>query len=323
MVKQYDFFKTHIDNYLIYKRSAGYKYEKEEGVLNRFLKHCENFFGEEMAVSKEAVVAWNEIGKNETSSNQYSRVSIVRRFCVYLSGKGIPAYVCQRMRSKGSVFTPYIFTNKELRNIFEEADKTEKKTSSSFYHMTVPILFRLYYACGLRESEAINLTVDDVDLKNGILTIRDTKFGKDRLVPIHESVLKQMCEYHKAVHPYSDPSSPFFPASHGGFYGRKSVYHAFRKLLWQSGISHGGRGCGPRVHDFRHTFAVHCLRKWSLECADLSVALPYLSAYMGHNGLAYTQQYLRLTSDLYPDVVKKMESRFNVIPNWERVYEAD
>lgn len=323
MTKQYEFFKTHLDHYLIYKRAAGYKYEKDERVLNRFLRCCEDFFDDEMAIPKAAVITWNEKGKNETSANQNSRVGIVRRFCLYVAKKGIPAYVCQWKRYERSTFTPYIFTNGELKRFFEQADKTQQTYTSKFYHLTIPLLFRLYYACGLRESEATNLTVDDVDLKNGILTIRDTKFEKDRLVPIHESVLERMREYHIVVHQHSTPSSPFFPASHGGFYGRTSVYNAFRKVMWQAGISHGGKGSGPRVHDFRHTFAVHCLRKWSLECADLTVALPYLSAYMGHNGLAYTQQYLRLTSDLYSDVVKKMEARFNVIPDWERVYETN
>lgn len=323
MTKQYDFFKKYLDNYLIYKRSAGYKYEKEEKVLNRFLKHCEAYFGTGMEIPKSAVLAWNEIGTNETIVNQNSRIGIVRRFCLYISKKYIPAYICHVKHYEHSNFTPYIFTNGELKRFFEQTDKLQKKIAASYCHMTIPILFRLYYSCGLRESEATNLTINDVDLKNGILTIRETKFGKDRLVPIHESVLERMREYHKAVHQHPEPSSPFFPASHGGFYGRQSIYNNFRKILWQAGISHGGKGAGPRVHDFRHTFAVHCLRKWSLECADLSVALPYLSAYMGHNGLAYTQQYLRLTSDLYPDVVKKMESRFNVIPDWERVYETD
>ena len=319
MTKQYEFFSTHLSNYLTYKRSAGYKYEKEERVLNRFLRHCENFFDDDMAISKDAVMKWNEKGENEAVSNQNSRAKIVRRFCLYVAKNGVPAYVCSLKNYGHSTFTPYIFTNSELKKFFEQTDKTEKTYTSKFYHLTIPLLFRLYYACGLRESEVIKLTEDDVDLENGILTVRETKFGKDRLVPIHESILKQLSEFHKIAHQHSSPCSPFFPASHGGFYGRQSVYNCFRKLLWQSGIPHGGKGHGPRVHDFRHTFAVHCLRKWSLDCTDLSVALPYLSAYMGHNGLAYTQHYLRLTSDLYPDVIEKMESRFDVIPDLERV----
>lgn len=322
MREPYDFFKIQLDNYLTYKRAAGYKYEKEERVLNRFLKHCANFFEDAPEISKTAVAAWNEREINETAVNQKSRIGIVRRFCVYLTNKAIPVYISPIKRYECSDFVPYIFTNSELKRFFEQTDKVQKKTVASYYHLTMPVLFRLYYACGLRESEATNLTVGEVDLKTGILTVRDTKFGKDRLVPLNSSVLERMRKYSETVHRNAEPDMPFFPASHGGFYDRRSVYNYFRKLLWEARIPHGGRGIGPRVHDFRHTFAVHCLRKWSLECADLSVALPYLSAYMGHNGLAYTQQYLRLTSDLYPDVVKKMETRFDVIPEWERVYEA-
>lgn len=323
MTKQYDFFKIHLDNYLTYKRAAGYKYEKEERVLNRFLKNCEAYFKAEMEIPKAAVLKWNELGENETTMNQNSRIGIARRFCLYIAKKKIPVYVCPMEHYRRSDFTPHIFTNSELKRFFEQCDRAERKSAISYCHMTIPTLFRLYYSCGLRESEATHLTVGDVDLESGILTIREAKFGKDRLVPLHKSILERIREYHQSVHLHSNTDSPFFPASHGGFYGRTSVYNMFRKILWQASISHGGKGVGPRVHDFRHTFAVHCLRKWSLECADLSVALPYLSAYMGHNGLAYTQQYLRLTSDLYPDVVRKMESRFHVIPDWEHAYETN
>jgi integrase len=323
MKKQYDVFSIHLANYLTYKRAAGYKYEKEERVLRRFLKNCEPFFDDDnLEIPKTAVIAWNERGINETSVNQNSRIGIVRRFCLYLTKKNIPAYVSHIKHFDRSNFEPYIFTNNELHRFFEQTDKVISKVRNSSRHLIMPIIFRLYYSSGLRESEALNLTVGDVDLKNGILTIRNTKFEKDRLVPIHESVLQRMCNYSETVHRTSEPHTPFFPASHGGFYGRTAIYNTYRKLLLQAKIPHRGKGTGPRVHDFRHTFAVHCLRKWSIECADLSVALPYLSSYMGHNGLAYTQLYLRLTSDLYPDVVKKMESKFDVIPKWEVVNET-
>ena len=323
MMKQYEFFKAHLDNYITYKRAAGYGYDKDESVLNRFLRHCKDYFGNDMVIPKVAILAWNERGQNETPANQNSRIKIVRRFCLYIAGKGIPTYICHHKNHESSIFVPYIFTDSELKRFFEQTDKIQKNNTSRFYHLTIPLLFRLYYACGLRSSEATNLTVGNVDFENGIITIRNTKFGKDRLVPIHEIIRARMAEYQDAVHRYSDVETPFFPASHGGFYGRASVYNSFRKILWQAGITHGGKGKGPRVHDFRHTFAVHCLRKWSIECADLSIALPYLSSYMGHNGLAYTQQYLRLTSDLYPDVVRKMEKKFDVIPNWRYHYEAN
>jgi len=100
------------------------------------------------------------------------------------------------------------------------------------------------------------------------------------------------------------------PNSVGHCYDSNSIYHYFRRILWDAGISHGGRGKGPRLHDFRHTYAVHCLRNWTREGKDLTVALPDLSAYMGHAGARSTQYYLRLTAELYPDIIARLDDAY-------------
>ncbi|NQY73567.1 MAG: hypothetical protein HRT90_02270 [Candidatus Margulisbacteria bacterium] len=88
-----------------------------------------------------------------------------------------------------------------------------------------------------------------------------------------------------------------------------------RRFLWQARISHEGWGKGPRLHDMRHTFSVHCLRRWVLEGKDLAAYLPILKTYLGHDSFSDTPQYLRLTADLYPDITAKMQQKFgDVIP---------
>lgn len=88
----------------------------------------------------------------------------------------------------------------------------------------------------------------------------------------------------------------------------------FRKLLYQSGISHGGRGKGPRVHDL-HTFAVHRLIQWYEEGADLNAKLPFLVAYLGHKDFTGTQKYLHLTAELFPNLIKRTNEQFGgIIP---------
>ena len=122
------------------------------------------------------------------------------------------------------------------------------------------------------------MKVDDVDLENGVLTIRQTKFSKDR-------------------------------------YDVSSIESIFRELLFKAGISHGGRNAGPRIHDFRHTFSVRCLKKWVLDGRNITSALPALSAYLGHTDLRGSEFYLRLTSDLYPNITCNFEKIFgDVIP---------
>jgi integrase len=119
-------------------------------------------------------------------------------------------------------------------------------------------------------------------------------------------------------HKSPELDSLFFPAPDGGVYSHGTIYYKYREVLKNAGISYGGRKNGPRIHDFRHTFAVHCLRKWMSDGTDLENALQYLSVYMGHVNAAGTHTYLRLTAELFPDITSKVEAfAGNVVPKLE------
>ena len=94
-------------------------------------------------------------------------------------------------------------------------------------------------------------------------------------------------------------------------------------LLNRAGIPYKGKGLGPRPHDTRHTFAVHCLNNWALSGEDLTAALPVLSRYLGHSGLRGTQKYLQLTAQMYPDITARLENLFgDLIPQREVLHEG-
>lgn len=94
-----------------------------------------------------------------------------------------------------------------------------------------------------------------------------------------------------------------------------NIYHNFRRFLWRARISHRGRGFGPRIYDFRHTYAVHCLKKWTKQGKDLAAYLPVLQTYMGHDSFQDTAYYLKLTADVFPDITLKLEGRYpDMIP---------
>jgi integrase len=301
-----------------FKKAGGVDYTRGATHLKRFLEASANYLTDSCEIPKEAVLAWSVCRDNEKPNTRLHRVNVVRAFTEYLSARGVPAYIGRRCsHEESSNFVPYIFTTAELARLFQAIDNRPNKVRclNSWYIM--PVLFRTLYACGLRVSEAANLRICDVDLDVGILTILETKFHKDRLVPVNNEFLHQLKEYSIENLKSKDKNSPFFPTSTGNFYNVHSIYGAFRKFLWDAGISHGGRGRGPRVHDIRHTFAVHCLRKWVLAGDDLDAAVPYLAAYMGHTHLRHTQVYLRLTPDMYPDVVDKIENFIDVLPDWE------
>jgi integrase len=178
----------------------------------------------------------------------------------------------------------------------------------------MPEVLRLLYGCGFRVSEVLHLRVADVDLNRGVLTVREAKFGKDRLVPPALPLVQRLQRYDASLGT-RPPDAFFFPSSHGGPWGLATVYWLYRELFLRCGIPHAGRGKGPRVHDLRHTMAVHSLLRWYREGADLDAKLPVLATYLGHQSLAGTQRYLHLTAELFPEITVRANAAFgDVIP---------
>lgn len=145
---------------------------------------------------------------------------------------------------------------------------------------TLPIIFRILYGCGLRVSEVVGLRCKDVNLEEGILTIREAKTDRDRYIPLSDSV-KEACISYSDKTWWEKDSDFFFPTPDKTMISPMTIYQRYRRYLEVAGISHGGKGQGPRLHDIRHTFAVHVLQKWIKEEADLTAMLPILSTYMG------------------------------------------
>ena len=315
--------EAHCENYVRLKHASGVAFGKPEQILHRFLKHCAPYLSEDCALPKEAVLSWSQRQSWETANNQRIRVSAVRGFAEYLRGKGVQAYMGELIRRAPANCVPYIFSNNELARLFLAADQCKKNGVSPTRWLVAPMILRTIYACGLRSSEATMLRVCDVDLQHGVLTVLNTKFNKDRLIPVDPILLEQLKTYARQTLLQSGGDAPFFPNHEGKMYSPSSIYNIFRDCLWKAGISHGGKGRGPRLHDLRHTFAVHCLRKWVLAGKDLSIALPYLSTYLGHTGLSSSQMYLRLTAEMYPDIVAKMEQYFDVLPDLENLHATD
>jgi integrase len=308
-------FQEFIQGMIRRKRSLGYKYDSD-GTLYRFDQFCLAYGCTEPVLSKELINAWSQKRPNEAQATLQHRVSIVRQLAMYMDSLGVHAYVMPKnIMSKGPRYVPYIFSNDELAAFFKQTDTCHYHSEAPYRHLIMPLLFRMLYGCGLRISEALNLKVRDVDLDAGVLTIWDGKFNKDRLVPLSDELLDRCRAYAKQVHSFSDGNAYFFPSHDGQAVTKGNVYKNFRKFLWKARISHGGWGKGPRVHDFRHVFAVHCLRRWVQEGKDLAAYLPVLKTYLGHHSFSDTSQYLRLTAELYPDITAKVEHTFgDVIP---------
>lgn len=120
------------------------------------------------------------------------------------------------------------------------------------------------------------------------------------------SLTNMFIKYHGLFNKNNQEGNYYFRNKAGTRLKGDHVYRNYRKLLWRAGISHGGKGKGPRLHDFRHTFCVHTLAKQIKEGVDLYVALPVLSTYLGHSSVGATQRYVRLTAEVYPEFLEKV-----------------
>ena len=303
-------FSNNLYDFLNFKRSLGYKYKSEA----RMLKRIDNFFVLEqldrLELSEDTVLKWSLKRETESSKTHSIRVSVMRQFALYLNKNGIPSVLPQQVSKSmfSKSFTPYIFTHEQIVALIGNADNMPKASGQSKINIIFPAILRVLYCCGLRLSEATTLRVSDFDLDCGIITIRDGKNDNNRIVPLSASLKTYMSYYLDKIHPVPKDSDFLFPNPFKEQYAPGTIYNYFRKILWQSGISHGGSGKGPRLHDLRHSFAVHSLKKWILEGHDTYILLPVLSTYLGHKNIYATEKYLRLTSEMYPYILAKVKN---------------
>ncbi|MBW9154961.1 tyrosine-type recombinase/integrase [Clostridium tagluense] len=310
-------------DYIVEKRSVGYKFQKGASMLKRFDTLITQKGLNEKKLTKELILLWTEKSPNETNATRCGRISITRGFAQYMVRLGYQAYIypISTITINRYSYIPYIFSENEISNIFNVCDNYQISDCSPNRHLVLPLLFRMLYGCGLRISEALNLTYEDVDLERGTLFIKNTKFDKERIVPMASSLTERCRVYREDLNLNKGSNIFLFPSPYGGHYTHSTIYKLFRVILWESGISHTGKG--PRVHDLRHAFSVHCLKKWVLKGEDLTNLLPYLSTFLGHADLRGTQHYLRLTADLYPDIITKVEQSFSSLIPEVTSYEAD
>lgn len=314
-------FAPYISGLIEEKRALGYKYGNESAILRRFDVFCQERFPNEAVLNHAIMMAWAEKRPGEHPATLQNRLTPVRELAKYMARQGAPVYIMPKgLLQRVPRYMPHIYSNDELKRIFEQTDKCHYCSEVPFRHLVMPVFFRLLYCTGMRLTEARLLKVGDIDLSEGIITITNAKLNKHRQLPVSPEMLARLLSYHQKIHVLSKPEEWFFPG-----YGNKpmtlgNVEKNLRKFLWQARISHGGRSKGPRVHDFRHSSAVHCLRRWVLDGKDLRAYLPVLQAYLGHVSLADTAYYLHLTADLFPDITEKVEASFGFIIPEEGVY---
>ncbi|HWU36636.1 MAG TPA: tyrosine-type recombinase/integrase, partial [Candidatus Acidoferrum sp.] len=207
-------------------------------------------------------------------------------------------------------FVPYIYTRDEIRRLLD-AIRSSQDYRTLIEPDTLRAILLLLYGAGLRVGEALVLSVADVDLPNALITVRDTKFFKSRLVPIGPQLTGVLTEYARrraASHPGNDPESRFFLGKRGAAIQVQTMDGTFERLRDLAGIRRSdGARYQPRLHDMRHSFAVHRLIRWYQQGADVQRLLHYLSVYLGHAHIRHTQVYLTMTPDLLQQAGMRFE----------------
>jgi integrase len=298
------------------KRACGHRYYEQARLLARFDRALASKSVTASTLPRAAMRRWLTKQPHESPGTHQHRISIARQFAQFMCRLGYLADVPPRwpMTRETQTFVPYIFTRSEIAALLDRIDHLPPSPHSPDRHLIMPEISRLLYGCGFRVNEVLQLRVADVDLDQGVLTVRDGKFGKDRLVPPHITLVQRLRRYADLFGKRPDEAF-FFPSRQNEPYRNNAVYLVFRKALFQLGIPHGGKSKGPRVHDLRHGFAVHTLLRWYEEGADLNAKLPILATYLGHQTLNGTQRYLHFTAELFPEISQRVNAAFGgVIP---------
>ncbi len=295
------------------KRARGFRYTREEKhllQLDRFLAASGHG---EATLPRDLVERWISKTVHRRPSTHRHRQLLVRNLALFLKLHGCAVYSLPRPSEVWKAnSTARIFSRDEIRRILGAADHLPVHPGLPGRHLVIPELFRVLYGCGLRVGEAVRLNVADLDLAAGILTVREGKFRRDRLVPVALAMQRRLQTYAEALGTRGS-QEPLFPSPRGGAYGTAAIYWIFRQLLQSAGIEHGGRGRGPRLHDIRHTFAVHRLEEWYRVGEDLNAKLAFLATYMGHRSMAGTQWYLQLTQALFTDLAIRLDDTFGYV----------
>jgi integrase len=304
-----------MDRFLQEKRTCGYAYHEPFRILHRLDDFLVQQGLETLELPRGLARNWLAKKPHESASTQQQRITVFRQFSKFLLTAGCPAYVPDAtVAARKSIFVPRMLTEEELRKFFRAVDTLEPTARSPLRHLIMPEVFRLLYGCGFRVREVLNLRIRDVDLNQGIITVRQGKFRKDRLVPPALSLVNRLRKY-AGYFDSRPPNAVFFPGPNGRPFALRTVYTLFREMLLQCGIPHAGRGKGPRIHDYRHLFAVHTLRRWYRDGENLEAKLPLLATYLGHQHLSGTQHYLHLTAEIFPEITARVEAAFGeVIP---------
>jgi integrase len=301
-------------DYLAMRRALGFKLVSDGTGLSSFVTFLEDAQAE--YISTQLALAWAQTPTSVQPARWARRLEFVRGFARYCAAidprtEAIPVGLLPFEYQRRA---PYVLLDKDIEVLLQAA--LALPTKDGLANHTYHCLFGLLSVTGLRISEAVNLTLDDVDLVDGILTIRCSKFGKSRMIPLHHSTVTALADYRERRASFlTDRLVPYWFVNRRGKQVRcDTVDGMFRRLANRLGLVGKNGQRHPRLHDLRHRFAMTTLMQWYGDGQDVERRLPVLSAYLGHVEVRDTYWYLSACPELLAAAKDRLERHREVTP---------
>ncbi|HUO80937.1 MAG TPA: tyrosine-type recombinase/integrase [Steroidobacteraceae bacterium] len=302
-----------LQEYLALRREMGFKLSEPARLLPQFVA----FMAERQAphITTRLALEWAQQTSTAQPAEWARRLLFVRGFARHRRATDALTEIPppELLPCRSSRARPYLYTEQEVQQLLSAALQLPTAWPSTPLRPWVfHCLLGLLSVTGLRIAEALDLKLDDVDLAQGVLTIRAAKFGRSRLVPIHPSTRTVLTHYLSRRSAFLGPrsSSHLFISNRGTRLDVGRVHRAFYTLSRQVGLRAPGARCGPRLHDFRHRFAVRVLTRWYEAGEDPARQLPVLSTFLGHVYVAGTYWYLHDSPELMAQAMARLERRW-------------
>lgn len=301
------------EQYLQLRRALGYQLHGVARLLRSFVTFAEREGAAH--VTTDLALRWAQQPADALPATWARRLRVVRRFAVWLSASDPLTQVPAVGLLPGSYRRqrPYIYSDAEIEALLGAAGRI--RSTAGLKGRTFVTIFGLLAVTGLRISEALALDREDVDLHKGILRVRRTKFGKSRLVAVHESTCQALTDYaRERDRVVPRPATPaFFLSERGGRVMEGAARYHFAKVSRQVGLRAATTNCrngrGPRLHDLRHRFAVCTLLGWYRAGIDVERELPKLTTYLGHVHPNVTYWYIEAVPELLELAARRLESK--------------
>lgn len=296
--------------HLALRRSLGYRYVGAEYTLDAFDQFLDGHFPNCKVITRQMVVGYLDTTHHRAPLTRADHVSVLRQFCRFMLQFDLATYIPE----KGLVgpakvqVKPYIFTQEEVVRIMQQAMQLNVKSKILPY--TYRMIIGLLWVTGMRIGEVVRLKIEDIDSDNGILTIRQTKFFKSRMIPLLPSTTQRLIDYLELRLRYgydNTPTDSVFINNRGKPCTLSTTPKTLRTLMIRAGLK-TDQSNTPRVHDLRHSFATRWLMDIYQSGKDPNIYLPVLATYLGHTNIANTQVYLHPSLELLGIAGEKLYS---------------